>query len=398
MVGCPADTCEFDGSIPVVADHLAESDDEGHTWEALGYEDTDGFRHETRLEEGQRLQEVAQEARDHGKFDLAIEELEGALHHFQRAKLFANDASSIENSCREVLRTIDEIETAEQGQVIDDLVDQAENAIDAGDKAHLEGNTDLAGQKYKEAIDALEEAKTLATELAPNRVSGIDQHLCRVQVRQQSLELSEVHQPIRELVADARDHAAAGDRAFQKSEYDAALNEYKKARERYESLADSLEQFSFDESIADSKMCDVCRQRFDGELDSWRIHLGISLQVCPACTRFGSDGNLPSPREIATEHRTVVENIERIRDGDVGLDWTSDAPLQSNESEDVGTDADSRDTRQMLMQLVGLCQQLGESPTAADVDEHTDFRYLDYRDEFGSLSEALQAAGFESQG
>ncbi|SIS21899.1 hypothetical protein SAMN05421752_1431 [Natronorubrum thiooxidans] len=59
---------------------------------------------------------MAQEARDHGKFDVAIEELKGALHHFQRAKLFTDDASSIESRCREVLQLIDEIETAEQMQ------------------------------------------------------------------------------------------------------------------------------------------------------------------------------------------------------------------------------------------------------------------------------------------
>ncbi|QFU84266.1 homing endonuclease associated repeat-containing protein [Natronorubrum aibiense] len=370
-MGCPADTCSFEGSIFEVVDHVIESVDE--------------FRYDAHLTEGRRLQENAREARDHGGFDEAIEDLEGALHNFQCAKLFADDVSSIESRCREML------------QLIDNLVNQAENATDAGDKAHFESDSNFAGQKYEEAVDALEEARTLATELAPDRVAGIDRHLRSVQVRQESLELSEPHQTVRDLVAAAREHAAAGDRAFHDSEYEVALKEYENARDQYESLADSLQEFSFDESIADSIVCDVCRQRFDGELDSWRINLGVSLQVCPACVRFGSDGNLPNPRTVATEYRAIVENIENIRDGDVGLDWTSDAPLQSDRSEDVGTDGDRRDTRQMLMQLVGLCQQLGAPPSAAELDENTDFGYLDYRNEFGSLSEALQAAGFESQ-
>lgn len=393
MVGCPADTCEFDGSIPEVADHIAESNDERHTWKALGYKNIDELNHDNHLKEGQRLQEVAQEARDHGKFDVAIEELEGALYHFQRAKLFADDASHIGNRCREVLTTIDEIETTEQIQVIDDFVNGAETAIDAGDEAHFEDDYSLTRQKYKEAVDALKEARTLATELAPDRVEGIDRHLRSVRVRQQSLEMSEPHRAIRQLAADAREHTAAGDRAFHDSEYETVLKEYENASNRYKSLAECLQEFSFAESTADPMTCDVCRHQFEEELDFWRINLGVSLRVCPACALFGSDGDLPNPQTVATEHRIVIENIESIRDGDVGLDWTSDASTQSDSSEDIGSDGDSRDARQMLIQLVGLCQQLGEQPTAGELDEHTDFGYLAYRDEFGSLTDAIQAAG-----
>ncbi|SIS21903.1 hypothetical protein [Natronorubrum thiooxidans] len=31
IIGCPADMCSFEGSISEVADHIAKSDDEGHT-------------------------------------------------------------------------------------------------------------------------------------------------------------------------------------------------------------------------------------------------------------------------------------------------------------------------------------------------------------------------------
>ncbi|OAQ51344.1 hypothetical protein HTG_17560 [Natrinema mahii] len=43
LVGCPADTCSFEGSISEVADHVTESDDEDHAWEAFGHENADKF-------------------------------------------------------------------------------------------------------------------------------------------------------------------------------------------------------------------------------------------------------------------------------------------------------------------------------------------------------------------
>ena len=126
-VDCPVDTCSFDGSIPVVADHIAATDNEAHNWETLGHEEVDGFCHAAHLDEGRRLQDKAKEARNLGEFDVAIEKLEGTLHHFQRAKLFV--VTSLENRCREVLIMIDEIETAEQVQVIDNLVDDTRLSI-----------------------------------------------------------------------------------------------------------------------------------------------------------------------------------------------------------------------------------------------------------------------------
>ncbi|WP_157224594.1 hypothetical protein [Natronococcus occultus] len=251
IVGCPVETCSFEGPVSEVVDHIMESDDDTHTWETLGHEDAEEFCHTIHLEEGRRLQDEAKEARNLGEFDVAIEKLEGALQHFQRMKLFSAETSSIENRCREVLRTIDEIETDEQVQVIDDLVDEAENAIDDGDEAHFDGDTEAAAQAYETAIGALEEARTLAIELVPDRVAQIDRELSSVRVRQQSLDLSASHRTIREFVAEARDHAAAGNRAFQNSEYEAALKEYEDARDRYESLADVLQEFSFDEPTAD---------------------------------------------------------------------------------------------------------------------------------------------------
>jgi len=44
---------------------------------------------------------------------------------------------------------------------------------------------------------------------------------------------------------------------------------------------------------------------------------------------------------------------------------------------------------------VGLYQRLGEAPTAEQIDEHTEFGYLEYRAQFGSIADALQEAGFD---
>ncbi|QSG02831.1 homing endonuclease associated repeat-containing protein [Natranaeroarchaeum sulfidigenes] len=396
LVDCPVDTCSFGGSVLVVADHIAETNNEAHTWDALGHANADEFCYTVHFEEGQRLQNKAEEARNLGEYEIAIETMERALRHFQRANVFEYDTSSAESRCQEVQRTLNEIETDEQEQVIDELVDEAENAIDTGDKAHFDGNTEAAAQAYETAVNALEEARRSATQSAPDRIPKINQELNCIRVRQQSLDLSTSHQRVRELAADARDHAAAGNGAFQNSEYETALEEYEKARDRYESLADALQEFSFDDPTNDSSECDVCRHRFDNRLDDWQIEFDASLQVCPSCARFGPGGNLPSPQDVATELRTVMENIERIRDGDIGLTWSSGSNAQPDETDDNDTEAGSRDRRQMLVQLVGLYQQLGSPPTAEEIDGHTNFGFLAYRDEFGSISDALREAGFDS--
>ncbi|WP_090381472.1 hypothetical protein [Natronobacterium texcoconense] len=202
--------------------------------------------------------------------------------------------------------------------MIDELVDRAENTIDAGDDKHFAGAPDEAAQEYEDGVEALSEARKVAANLESDQVEKIDQHLRRVRVRQQSLDLSDTRQKVREIVTKAREHAAAGDQAFHDSKYDIALEEYEKAYDRYEFLATTLDEFSFEEPLNSSEVCDVCQQQFGGELDFWQIELGVTLQVCPACARFGSAGNLPSPRDIAVEQQTVRENIESLRDGDVG--------------------------------------------------------------------------------
>ncbi|MFP8888517.1 homing endonuclease associated repeat-containing protein [Natrialbaceae archaeon A-CW2] len=134
----------------------------------------------------------------------------------------------------------------------------------------------------------------------------------------------------------------------------------------------------------------------DDDLVPWEIEIDSegSLQVCPSCAQFGPDGTLPAPDEVRVERRYVEEDIESIRSGDVGLSWASNNPISSNEADTQSTGS-GRDTRQMLIQLVGVVQQVGRVPTAAELDTDTDFGCLEYEDEFGGIEEALREAGFD---
>ncbi|WP_164471715.1 homing endonuclease associated repeat-containing protein [Halosimplex salinum] len=380
-----------------VATHVDERDDEKHDWGVLGFQDIDEFRHDVHFEKGRNFQERARKARGNGEFPEAIQRLEEALWQYQRAQLYTDSTSSIADHRSEVLDTIAEVEAAEQVQAIDELVDRAENAIDSGDDKHLGVASNSAAREYEDAADALEDALELAMsrDIPSARVQEIKRRLRRARVCRQSLELSEAHRSIRELTVDARDHATAGDKAFHDGEYEVALDEYQEAKDRYESLGVGLEEFSFNEPTSDPTECDVCHQQFDEEISSWRIEGEVDLVVCPSCARFDSRGNLPRPREVATEHRSLVENIEDIQNRNFGLGWTSDESTDSSTSNEAVAESTGRDKREMLMQLVGVYQRLGEPPTAKELDEQTDFGYPAYQHEFGNVEEALVAAGFD---
>jgi len=394
-VTCPVHVCPFDSTITDVANHIQDHSDPRHQWEVLRWKDRDEFCRTTHFEEGQRFEQLGQEALDHGDYERAIKNLEDAISHFQRAQEFADDPSTFTERCQEIRYRIAEIEVAEQTQHIEDLIDIAENAIDEGDKLQFHENPTSATDKYSTATDALTESIAVASRVAPDRVQRLEQRLRRVRVREESLELSESHQSIRELVGSAREYTTTGDRAFHDSDYETALDNYEQAKREYESLSNAFEAFSFDDPVDDPTVCDVCKQQYTEELHFWEIDLEITLGVCPLCTRFGPDGNLPTPRDLAAEQRAVVENIESIQNGDVGLVWSSDTPPDSIPDTPVTEDTNGPETRELLMQLVGLYQRLGGAPTAEQIDEHTEFGYLEYRAEFGSVANALQEAGFD---
>ncbi len=394
-VACPVDRCAFEGTTMDVANHIQENSKESHQWEVLRWDDRDEFCRTIHFNEGQRFEKLGQEALDHGDYEAAIENIENGISHFKRAQEFAEDPSTLTEHCQDMLDWIADIEVAEQIQHIDDLVDLAENAIDGGDELQFHENPRSAADEYNTATDALNEAITVASRVAPDRVPRLEQRLRRVRVRQESLELSESHHSIRKLVISAREYTTAGDRAFHESDYETALDNYEQAKRDYESLSSVFDAFSFDEPVPDPTICDVCKQQYTEKLNFWEIDLGISLEVCPLCTRFGPDGNLPTPRVIAAEKRAVVENIESIQDGDVGLVWSSDTPQEPIPDTSVSEDTSGPDRRELLIELVGLYQRFGEAPTAEQIDEHTEFGYLEYRAQFGSIADALQEAGFD---
>ncbi len=394
-VACPVDTCPFEGTTMDVANHIQENSNESHQWEVLRWDDRDEFCRTTHFNEGQRFEKLGQEAWNHGDYEEAVKNIENEISHFKRAQEFAEDPSTLTERCQEMLDRIADIEIAEQIHHIDDLVDLAENAIDGGDELQFHENPRSSADEYNTATDALSKAITVASEIAPDRVQRLEQRLRRVRVRQESLELSESHHSIRELVGSAREYTTTGDRAFHESEYETALDNYEQAKREYESLSNAFEAFSFDDPVDDPTVCDVCKQQYTEELNFCEIDLETLLGVCPLCTRFGPDGNLPTPRDLAAEQRAVVENIESIQNGDVGLVWSSDTPPESIPDTPVTEDTNGPETRELLMQLVGLYQRLGGAPTAEQIDEHTEFGYLEYRAEFGSVANALQEAGFD---
>jgi len=389
---CPVESCSFEGTISAVRTHVTETGDQVHSWPAVGYEHADEFCQEAHLTVARRRRDRGRQLHDRSQFGPALLELEAALSHFQQARLYSDDTISTGQHCRQVLDLIRDVE-ADQVRQIDEFINSAKNAVDAGRKLHLEAATDSALQEYEDAIDTLESAVTLAEDVAPERVQSIEQELRRVRVRRQSSNMSSTHRTIRDTLSTAREHTAAGDSAFHASNYDEALVAYEEADSAYESLAGTLQEFTFEETTADPAVCDVCRQRFDESFEAWTISLDQQLDVCPSCAEFGSGGILPTPRDVADEHRIVVENISGIHDADVGLDWTSD-PVPSSQAHSESTGEGSNlEQREMLVQLVALYQSVGRRPSAEELDERTDFGSAGYHREFGSLSTSQSILG-----
>ncbi|WP_435365250.1 homing endonuclease associated repeat-containing protein [Haloarchaeobius sp. DYHT-AS-18] len=390
---CPVQTCSARGTIHELVSHVEQTDDDNHSWATLGYKDADEYRGDVHRKRSETLEQDGQELLDHGKFEEAVDALEDALWHAQQTNLL-RDGEENQERARALLSMIAEAETAAEVQRIDELVDQASNALDAGEEAHLGAKEDAA-EAYDAAAERLSQARSVAVDAAPARVPELERRLQQVRVRQQSLDLSEAHRSLHELVVAARMATAEGDRAFQKSSYEDAVKHYETAADQYEILARLLNEFSFDGHADDSNVCDVCRERFDSGLDSWSIELGRTLQVCPSCALFGTDRLLPNPREIATEQRYVKENIESITEGNTGLEWMSSESTTTAETGSRDVSAGNHDTTKMIIQLTGTVQSLGRVPTAEDIDEYTDFGFLAYRDEFGSINAALREAGFD---
>ncbi|MFC7233413.1 hypothetical protein ACFQMM_22385 [Saliphagus sp. GCM10025308] len=342
--------------------HIDAENDEQHNWGVLGFENGDRFQYESHVKTAERLQETAQEARDSGQYRVAVEKLEKALWHLQQAGLLTDEVDrSIEARRRTVFESISDVETDRVLQKLDDLVNRAENACDAGDQLSIEEDAEAATHKYEESIESLKEATELASDVAPDRVSKIEDRLRRVEARRHHLESSDWHRELLDLVTRSRQRTATGNAAFQASEYEGALEAYEAARERYDEVEVLFEQ-GFDEPTAAPDRCDVCGCLLEDDIEPSAIEVDGFSQVCPSCAQFGPDGTLPTPDEVRTERRYVEEDIESIRSGDVGLTWAPESTSSGSESDNRPAGGD-RDARQMTIQLVGVVQQIGRVPT-----------------------------------
>ncbi|NUE03633.1 hypothetical protein HUB97_14185 [Halorubraceae archaeon YAN] len=392
---CPVLGCSFEAPINEVITHVEGSSCVDHTWISLGYKNSDEFRIEAHHLVGKELEELGEKSRSVGNFETAIKSFERANWHYQQARLILPvHKLSLDNKYRDVLSTISEVEQEKQTQEVDDLLDEAELIAEEAYSTHLEVDPNLISNAYRHSIETLEQALMKAETDVPERIPEIKRRLQRVYLLQRSQKLSGGLREFRELVSLAREHASEGDRAFKQQNHEAALRKYTAASQCYESMGEFFHDFTFNEPTDDPTVCDVCHRQFEQELLYWTIELDSSLQVCPSCAQFGSEGVLPTPKETEEEHRIIIENIENISKGDIGVNWTS-VPQQESSFSAERSDKNERNTQQMLIQLTGTVQQLGRIPTAEDLDEYTDFGFLEYRDEFGSIPDAVEEAGFE---
>ncbi|WP_416838747.1 homing endonuclease associated repeat-containing protein [Haloferax sp. DFSO52] len=393
---CPVSDCSFAASVSDIVSHVEEAHSEDHSWESLGYENSDEFRLKAHLQIGEQLERLGNEKHDVGEFESAIDQLERAIWHYQQARLVSPESKMpLKKKCRAVHSTIDEVKQDVQIQEVDDLLDEAELTSEEANPTGLKFDPSSAAETYRRSIDTLRKALTKAETVVPDRIPEIQRRLRRVRLLQQSIDLSGQHKELRELVMMAREYASEGDRSFKQDDFERAVEQYTAASQCYESIEELFQNFIFDEPTDDPTVCDVCHGRFEQKLLYWGIDGNAQLKVCPSCAQFSSDGTLPTPKEAQEEHQVVKENIESICEGDTGVDWTAVPQPYSKEPSNTERASSGRNTQQMLMQLTGTVQRLGRLPTAEDLDEYTDFGYLEYRDEFGSILKAVKEAGFE---
>jgi tetratricopeptide (TPR) repeat protein len=394
-IACPALDCSFEASIDDVVSHITTQPDENHRWKTLGFENSDAFRHTVHVHRGELLEREGRDSFSIGDYQTAVEQFEDALCHYQRAMSTAADSDTpLAKRSEEVESLISDAISADQIQVVDELIDRAEHAVDKGLQSHLVDPAEAA-QSYEKSIELLEDALDEAADVAPRRVPDIERRLNRGCLYKQSLESSALHRQLSELVAEAQKYTSAGDRAFKQSELDVAVEKYEAARHRYESIEEILRGFHFDDPLPDPHVCDVCHEQFEHSLLQSRCISDQELDVCPSCAQFASQGTLLTPGEVESDHMIVRENIESIQEGATGIDWTSE-PRSS--TEDLHGDEKSsrqRDTQRMLVQLVGVVQTVGRVPSQEELDEQTDFESFEYEAEFRSIPNALREAGFD---
>jgi hypothetical protein len=394
-ITCPVSGCSFEAPIDDVVSHITAQLDDDHRWKSLGFKNSDAFQHTAHVERGEQLERQGRDSVSIGDHQAAVDQLEGALWHYQQAKSTSGDSDeSLTKKSEEVESQINNAISADQILAVDELINQAERAVDEGRQSHLVDPT-AAVRSYEKSIELLEDALVEVADIAPHRVPDIERRLHRSRRYRQSLESSGLHRQLSELVAEAQSHASAGDQAFKQSNLTLAVEEYEAATHCYESIEEILLEFHFGGPLSDPHVCDVCHGRFEQSLLQSLCISDRMLDVCPSCTQFGPQGILPTPDEVESDHETMRENLESILEGATGLDWLSGS---SSSTEDAGGDKQSnreRDTQRMLIQIVGVVQTVGRIPSPEELDEQTDFESFEYEAEFGSIPNAVREAGFD---
>lgn len=390
IVPCPVKECPFEASIGDVISHVRRSNDEQHDWEQLGFENYTDFRRESHCELGERLLEKGREAHDFGQFDKAIQRLESAQAHFRRENWFSPGGTpSSSGRLEQIEDEIAATEEAQQTLAIDETLDRAENVIDS---ALGVGGQD-SENRFQDARDLLRSAESLAEETVPDRIARIERLRLKIKIERVATEFSESNQGVKQLLKKALRSREAALRAFQEQDYQTALDHNETAREGLAELTESILEVG--DQQATNEKCTICGRKAGDDENLFSVSVDRSSTVCMKCIGMSTDETFSKIENVETELDYIEEEIEELRDKSPGADWLDVDNPPTTGSTDEESQGCNPKRQQMIMQLNGIRTKLRRDPTAADLDEHTEFKYLEYREEFGGIAEALREAGFD---
>lgn len=392
---CPKAECGYEGSIAEVAEHIDSTADSAHSWLTLEYDHEADFRTSQHLQRARSLREAAEVAADAGNYDEALDQLENAVEHYDEAKATLQDTITVSDEREAVIEELERVKQTKRQNRIEQFVATAGNELDTGDAAYADGEWDRAAEAYDEAISVMGKAQDLGEEMDSVLEGRAQELLEQAEVRKESLDGSDAHRDPLEAVRDAKAHKDAGDTAFKQSNQQDALEEYRQSLAAFKRALSFLEALSFESHHSDDQICDICHAEFDRTLESVSLGDNRKRQVCPACSRFAPGGVLPTPADIDIQTAVIEEDIDSIEAGEYGTEWTSmpdDTDGDEEQSDEVSTTVDEQ---QLLIELVGVYQSVEGLPTAEDLDDRTEYGYLVYQEQFGSIENALGKAGFE---
>jgi tetratricopeptide (TPR) repeat protein len=393
---CPVPGCQYSDTLNSVLDHFSKREGSEHQWANLDYESARTFRISYHDEQMTKRRKKAEIAADTGDYSEAVSHLEAALEHAQRGMRHTPDTTDrFDEECSALLAEISRVESAAIENQIAEYVTIAENRVSDGDDEHVTGRPDCAEEAYADAEQALEDAIALATDDLPEQVQSLQDRLDRVRLRQLSLETSDTHRRVIKTQRTAREYKDAGDSAFKQSDYQSALEAYQLALDAYDDVVDALDAFEFESTTEGATTCDLCQKPFDTALNSVQLKHCGRRRVCPACMHFAEDGALLTPDSVAGERKSVEEMTTNIKSGEYGLEWSTNDPINEEPYPDDQEEAQRIGEQELVRELVRVYQMVKGKPTVEDLDAETEFGYLPYKRRYGSIEDALEAAGFE---